>query len=506
MAINLIRLGVPLPTDAGIQSLLTSLVNQYGGVYWPFQEASGAVADAINPALSLGRDVALNTYADYTAGANWSNPSGEIARHAAGATATLQQDGILAAGKTYQATIEMSNRTAGSISITDGGAAIDANGTTLRTISSTSTDFIITPTSDFDGDIDVSILLVQQSNILASSAYPGAELLTNGDFSAWTGDDPDAWIITGEDANNVVTERDSGQSFFGTNTIGGSANFYRTDNAVLVQQNVLTVGKRYKYCIVCSVHAGGALQLRFGSGNTVTTITSSGIFEGEGTCIDNNIFMLRAGSNGTDITIDSVSVQEANPLNGDHTGVTVGQTATNALGLAVEYDGTNDYTNIYSTEINSFFQPDLWTEHIFAKVSGAGVWTDNALRVLLNWEVDANNYLRLSKNTSNELQWDYMAGGTLESVTLAVTPTDYFLMSITVNASGNMTAYYNGAQTGSPQAVAGSWVGNLAIATIGALNTTPTNVWDGFLTHVAGYNAEEDANVILQIARAGGAA
>lgn len=34
----------------------------------------------------------------------------------------------------------------------------------------------------------------------------GGELLSNGDFANWTGDDPDDWTVQNEDANNYVTE------------------------------------------------------------------------------------------------------------------------------------------------------------------------------------------------------------------------------------------------------------------------------------------------------------
>ncbi len=39
-----------------------------------------------------------------------------------------------------------------------------------------------------------------------SSEVLGSELLTNSDFSAWTGDNPNNWTVTGEDANNYITE------------------------------------------------------------------------------------------------------------------------------------------------------------------------------------------------------------------------------------------------------------------------------------------------------------
>jgi len=34
----------------------------------------------------------------------------------------------------------------------------------------------------------------------------GVELVTNGAFTNWTGDDPDNWTVTNEDANNYITE------------------------------------------------------------------------------------------------------------------------------------------------------------------------------------------------------------------------------------------------------------------------------------------------------------
>ena len=38
----------------------------------------------------------------------------------------------------------------------------------------------------------------------------GSEVLANNDFSAWTGDDPESWIVVNEDANNYITEDANG--------------------------------------------------------------------------------------------------------------------------------------------------------------------------------------------------------------------------------------------------------------------------------------------------------
>lgn len=76
----------------------------------------------------------------------------------------------------------------------------------------------------------------------------GAELLTNGDFSAWTGDNPDGWSVSGESGTDPeVTERDPNQGHAGVKTIGGAANFYRTAaGTISIGQTVCTVNHWYE--------------------------------------------------------------------------------------------------------------------------------------------------------------------------------------------------------------------------------------------------------------------
>lgn len=462
------------------------LLAKYGNVGWDCQEPSGSVANATNKALGLGRDVALNTYADYVAGANWSNPSGELARHAAGSVETLQQDDILAPGKTYQATVVISNRNAGSVTITDGGAAIAVNGTTLRTITSTGEDFIITPTPDFDGDIDVAITLVQQTNILADTDYPGAELLVDGDMEAIN---TSAWTAV----QNAILSKETTNPHGGTRLLRVTVDDLANPQA---KQSITIAGRRYR--IIGYARSDGSVAPRARSGSAVlftgTTSTDWQPIDKEFiSASTNNLNFQTVSGVATKYTEwDDASVTEVNPLNGDHTGVTVGQPIGPGPLLAGSYDNIDDYTNLLSAELNSMLTPNTSGQvEIYAQVSGVGVWTDNNLLVLLNLEADVNNYFRMSKNTSNELQWDVMADGTLESVVLAVTPLTPFLMTLKWNVPGvGMRAFYNGALTGSAHAIAGTFVGNLTTAVIGALNTTPTNVWDGLAALVSDYRAE----------------
>ena len=128
---------------------------------------------------------------------------------------------------------------------------------------------------------------------------------------------------------------------------------------------------------------------------------------------------------------------------------------------------------------------------IFAKVSGAGVWTDGTLRETLTLLVDANNKVLLEKSSGNNtFSFRYAAGGTEESVSKSShNPTGWGMYAMTWDkaGSGNMTAYYNGAQEGTPQAIAGTWAGSLAATNtlIGAYHTTPLFAWDGSLAHGA---------------------
>lgn len=363
----------------GFGALLRALVDAIpGSVYWDHQEPSGAVLGAYNSVLALGRDVVIDgdfaQVGDWTEGANWTIGGGN-ATHAAGSVELLSQDGIAAVGKTWQLTYTISNRTAGSVTAKLGAsyAARNTNDTFVETITATSADLDFTPTSDFDGNIDDVIL--QQTNILASSAY-------------------------GDPANN--------------------------------------------------------------------------------------------------------------PLSGTHTGVTVGQPATAALGLAVLDDGATSFTNIYSAEINSMFDPGAFSLLIFAQAANAGVWTDTTIRRLVSLRSDASNrFLTGRTATNNDLQIFYNAGGTAKSVNITTSTLDWFMIAVTVNKGANeMKVYFNGVQTGSTQSGLGIWVGNLDIAqsVIGATSTIPTNTWDGFRTRVALYREALDADTILQWAKATGVA
>jgi len=176
---------------------------------------------------------------------------------------------------------------------------------------------------------------------------------------------------------------------------------------------------------------------------------------------------------------------------GEYTGVTLGQTGIGD-GLTCPYfDGANDYVDHYSTSLRDALDVDAGTLAIWAKVSGAGIWTDDAFHWITSLRVDTNNYVQILKRNAagnNELKAAYKAGGTEDGISLATTPTDWFHIAITWDTTADeVKVYYAGSQQGATQTGLGTWNGDIDEdwSNIGCLEETPSNVWDGYLAHCA---------------------
>lgn len=106
----------------------------------------------------------------------------------------------------------------------------------------------------------------QNNEIIYVASY-GDELITNGDFSSWTGDDPDDWTILFEDVNNYIAE-DSGKCQIVSNNSAGIAAF----------QIVTTVGNYYKISLDVKTVTAGSIKISdFTTQNYVTGINSVGV-------------------------------------------------------------------------------------------------------------------------------------------------------------------------------------------------------------------------------------
>lgn len=182
--------------------------------------------------------------------------------------------------------------------------------------------------------------------------------------------------------------------------------------------------------------------------------------------------------------------ESGNGRNGTYTAVTLGQTGIGDGRTAASFDGSTSFANVFSASLQAAFNNQEGTLAAWARVSGAGVWTDGAQRRIVRLAADANNSVVLFKaTTNNQLSWTYQAGGTSSTRSKgAVSTTDWIHVALTWSKSGDQAiAYFNGVQEGAVLSGLGAWAGNLASSTtlIGATSQTPGGVWNGNLAHVA---------------------
>jgi hypothetical protein len=471
---------------------------------WPLDEPEGDVVSlANNIAVDLGRNVATLTYAAYVAGANWANPSGQIARHTAGSTATIRQNGIIAAGKTWEYIVVMSNRTAGSVSITGGDAPVSSNGSTTVTITATGADVIITPTSDFDGDIDLAQGTVKLTGILASSAYPGAELFTTANAASDpAGNEADATTGFGTStatATSDATVKAVGDYSIKHVSIGGNGSTYYD------LSTLLTNGKRYGLSFYTRHLGYDGQNTVYLSDNVIGTTTPLITLTSADTVFqlvthefthditNSRYFNVRENSATNDggAYLDSISFAEANPLNGDDTGTTKGAMGNSQMPSMTESSGSG-VIDVLSAEHNSIFDPLSFEIQIAGKFA---TW-DATVRTLLNYEVDADNYIRIEKTAvAGQLACSYKEQGQAVVTVLIATgsPTTPFVVGIGVE-SNVMQVSFNGSQTGGDQATTGSFIGNFTIMTFLAEDLVPNKSTVGAAAYPSEFSGLLSAN------------
>lgn len=191
-------------------------------------------------------------------------------------------------------------------------------------------------------------------------------------------------------------------------------------------------------------------------------------------------------------------------LSGTYTGVTLAQAQPPFT--CPYYDGANDYANIYSAALNTAWNRLETSFAIWGKVYDSAVWSDGVARRLLNLVTNPiTEGIILRKGVSaNSLYVASLIGGTTKAVSPgSISTTGWFHLAVTVSKTADQVkVYYNGAQNGSTQTGLGASSGNNLLSTnccIGAENTSPGNVWNGWLAHAALWNrplsAAEVANL-----------
>ena len=173
----------------------------------------------------------------------------------------------------------------------------------------------------FDGDIDFVRVIdevwtakdveLDYKNMLyqpVQNAVVGTtDLVTNGDFSAWTADDPDGWQVGGESGTDPeVSEVGADEGHGGAGT--GALNFKTTGAGIDIKQTILTVGKRYRMSLDVTNVVSGSIKLTAGDGSALLIMDTVKTYVFDWTTDTTVFFLRRAGA--CDITIDNVKVYE----------------------------------------------------------------------------------------------------------------------------------------------------------------------------------------------------
>jgi hypothetical protein len=178
-----------------------------------------------------------------------------------------------------------------------------------------------------------------------------------------------------------------------------------------------------------------------------------------------------------------------NARHGAYSGVTLGQPGIGDGNTCPLFDGAAGYVNVYSASLAGAFNGAEGSLVAWAQVAAAGVWTDSTLRSIVTLETDTNNKVTIEKSaTNNRLNFTHIAGGTTKQQNTTAYPlTTWLTLGITWSKSGDaLIGYVNGTATATVTGV-GDYTGALAAVrcNIGARLTTPTQLWSGWLAHVA---------------------
>lgn len=357
-----------------------------------------------------------------------------------------------------------------------------------------------------DGGVYIDNVSIKQTNIAASSEFPGAEELVDGDMeaigtAAWT-------------ASNSTLSKQTASPYQGTRLLRVTATAQAGAQFPSAQQTVLTPGKRY--------HVAGVAR---SDGTEIPRVNQGGTTRWNGTTSTDwqafNFEFVAAGitgriefvfhitdPGGTEYTEwDDVSVREANPLNGDDTGTTP-VAGGPRIQVMQSFDGTTSFMQPNPpsvAELNSIFDPTQGTIIIAARVANAGVWTDGANRYMVSLVIDAGNQVSLRKHSdNNKMRLNYTAGGVGKFIDVTTSTTGIFTVAITWDVGGDeFKAYFNGVQVGATLNALGTWVGNLfsAQTVIGAFDISPINVWHGDLAYPELYSRALTQPEIAAISR-----
>jgi hypothetical protein len=193
--------------------------------------------------------------------------------------------------------------------------------------------------------------------------------------------------------------------------------------------------------------------------------------------------------------------RSGNGRNGTYSNVTLAQSGQNGR-TSASFNGTNSKDDVYSAGLSAAFPTTEGTLLLWAKVSGAGVWTDATTRGAFRaTSTDGASYITMRRPTDNNLlQLDYYAGAVNKRVSISTSTTAWFHLALSWSVlNDQVIAYYNGIQYGATLTALGTWTNAINVAFIGCSTATPAQVWSGYLQDVILFNRPLSALEVAKV-------
>lgn len=248
-----------------------------------------------------------------------------------------------------------------------------------------------TPSSGETGAISIDNVSVKQITV-TSSPVLGANLVTNGDFGSWSGDNPVGWSVN-ESAGNIVT----------ANSL--QCRIVSDGTAVSVYEDILTIGKLYKISLNVTNVTSGSIKLQdnvsgdFGGSyyyNTTGVRTFYWVARG-------SRFIIARGA-ACDVTFDDVSIQEVTSFSSPIATVTTGAAITDSLITFGSTPNSDNTAALYSVAEGTEpeFSVSLYLKNERLRVAGDSSLTYSADHLAYTFDIDESN-IGVDGGTSSQM-------------------------------------------------------------------------------------------------------
>jgi hypothetical protein len=391
------------------------------------------------------------------------NPSGHCQIISTGVSTNIRQT-MLEIGATYRVTIEVTDVTAGKLSIADsfsGAPLIDSVGTYEYEGEAANTTLVIKRGTGIGDNVTISNVIVQRV-LLDSSQYPYDSLPTAG--GGW-------WDVTNWTADNgaTLTNPSDGILKVASPVASGQAR----------SKLALTSGRTYRATGEFYAGAGGVGQVLNGSTIIASTSAPETWYTFDATFVENGTgqFHLRNGSASNYAQFRNVIMWEQNPLNGTYTNVTLDAAGEGAIARTVAYNGTTSYASVYSAGLNDIFPTAAGTIMLFVRDGGGGAgrlfnYTANVVSDDIYFQRISGTQYRIVYSASSDVQFYDMT---------ATSTTDLIMLALTWDTVADECKFVLNGAVVDTQSTIGTFVGPLLAtsAVIGAENNVPANPYLG---------------------------